>query len=247
MSDAHKSGFKHKKRRPSWGTLIAIALFHVVVVLGLARAFAPQWTGEVVQQAESLITVTITAPKDEPPPPAPEPEPEEGAQAPEAKRAKPKEVVAAKATVPKKPEPLPPAASTGKETKSGAAESGEGSGGGGLGDGTGSGRRGDGQGNALVPVTKPSVRSGELDDARDFPRPEGGRQARFGRSVTVHFIVTKDGRARNCRVVRSAIDAESTALVCPLVMQKIRFNPAKDRNGNPIEAPYGYRVDFRAR
>ena len=79
------------------------------------------------------------------------------------------------------------------------------------------------------------------------PAPPGGREARFGKSVTVVFTVTPDGRARHCSVARSSVDAEATALVCPLVIRKIRFNPATRGDGTPIEARYGYRVDFRAR
>jgi protein TonB len=91
------------------------------------------------------------------------------------------------------------------------------------------------------------VRSGELNEARDFPAPEGGRAARFGKSVTFHFTVTTDGRARDCSVASSQVDAATTARVCPLVMERIRFNPATTREGTPVEARCGYRVDFRAR
>jgi protein TonB len=31
------------------------------------------------------------------------------------------------------------------------------------------------------------------------------------------------------------------------VIEKIRFNPARNRAGDPVEARYGYRVDFRER
>ena len=92
-----------------------------------------------------------------------------------------------------------------------------------------------------------SVRSGEINQSRDFPIPEGGRSTRFGKSVTVVFTVTVDGRARNCSVANSQVDAETTALVCPLVIERIRFNPATTAEGTPVEARYGYRVDFRAR
>ena len=91
------------------------------------------------------------------------------------------------------------------------------------------------------------MRSGNLDPRRDFPVPEGGRETRFGTSVTVIFTVTTDGRARDCSVARSTADAETTSLVCGLVIEKIRFNPARTRSGDPVEARYGYRVDFRER
>ncbi|MGB3167455.1 MAG: energy transducer TonB, partial [Alteraurantiacibacter sp.] len=93
----------------------------------------------------------------------------------------------------------------------------------------------------------PSVRAGDLNEARDFPIPEGGRATRLGKSVTVHFTVTTEGRARGCTVANSQVDAATTAAVCPLVVQRITFNPATAADGTPIEARYGYRVDFRAR
>ena len=144
---------------------------------------------------------------------------EAGAEAvPKPVTAQPPEVVVAP------PSPAPRASSTGQENTSGARESGDGTGAQGSGLGTGSGAGGGGQGSVAV---RPSVRSGELNTARDFPIPEGGRSTRFGRSVTVIFTVTIDGRARNCSVRNTSVDAETTARVCPLVIEKIRFNPAR--------------------
>lgn len=232
------------RRRPSWPLLAAILLLHIAVAYGLARALAPDFTTSVEREVVSAFTVTITAPPD-PPPPENEPEPDEGAQGAPGKEAVPQPVTAPSPRIERTPEPRPRASSTGTANRSGARESGEGTGAAGSGDGTGSGNRGGGQGG--VAVTKPSVRSGALNTASDFPVPPGGRETRFGKSVTVAFTVTTDGRARNCSVARSSVDAETTALVCGLVAQKIRFNPARDRNGEPVEARYGYRVDFRQR
>ncbi|WP_298471637.1 energy transducer TonB [uncultured Erythrobacter sp.] len=232
------------RRRPSWPLLAAIVLFHIAVFYGLARAFAPDFTSTVEREVVSAFTVTITAPPD-PPPPENEPEPDEGAQGAPGEEAVPQPVTAPSPRIERKPEPRPRASSTGTANRSGAREAGDGTGAAGSGDGTGSGNRGGGQGG--VAVTKPSVRSGSLNTASDFPVPPGGRETRFGKSVTVAFTVTTDGRARNCSVARSSVDAETTALVCGLVAEKIRFNPATDRSGNPVEARYGYRVDFRQR
>lgn len=224
--------FTERRGRPRWGTLGLIGLAHVLVLLGLVRAFAPDFTASVIDKAASMVTVTVYTP-----PPA---EPDEGAAGEPAKKAKAKEMA-----VPPKPKPkktdAPQAASTGAANDSGARDQGAGTGAGGPGDGTGSGQGGQGFGNVAV---RPSVRSGELNQARDFPVPEGGRQTRFGKSVTVYFTVTVDGRARDCSVARSNVDAETAARVCPLVIEKIRFNPARTADGTPTEARYGYRVDF---
>ena len=93
-------------------------------------------------------------------------------------------------------------------------------------------------------------RGEEVQDRRArvvVPVPPGGRQSRFGKTVIVHFTVTTDGRARDCTVASSSVDAETTARVCPLVVQRIRFNPARRADGTAVEARYGYRVSFTAR
>jgi protein TonB len=138
--------------------------------------------------------------------------------------------------------PAPRASSTGSANNSGARDQGAGTGAGGEGDGTGADRGGSGQGG--VAPSGPTVRSGRIDSARDFPIPEGGRAVRDGTSVTVVFTVGTDGRAYDCSVARAGPDPATNALVCPLVVERIRFNPARDSNGNPVPARYAWRQDF---
>ena len=43
-------------------------------------------------------------------------------------------------------------------------------------------------------------------------------------------------------------DPQTNALVCPLVVERIRFNPARNAQGEPVAARYGWRQEFfRAR
>jgi periplasmic protein TonB len=226
-----------------WGPFLIVALIHVVVIMGLIRAFSPKLVSDLTDSA--LATFSVSSPPKPPPPPPLPPQPDEAGEAAkvgkkavpkEAKTPKPKLVIAAKSA--------PEAAASGSANTSGAGDSGSGTGAGGQGNGTGSGNAGNGQGGGAA--KKPSVRSGELNQARDFPVPEGGRQTRFGKSVTVYFTVTAEGEARNCSVAKSEVDAATTAAVCPLVLRKIRFNPAQRADGTPMEARYGYRVDFKA-
>ena len=233
--------FTDRRRRPRWGTLVLVGLLHVAVLFGLVRAFAPDFTASVIEEATSLVSVTVYTP---PPPetePSPDRAPDEGAAAEEGRKATPREVVAPPVPRPRNT-PAPRAASTGRENTSGASDQGTGTGAGGEGDGTGAGRGGSGQGG--VAPTGPSVRSGRIDSARDFPIPEGGRSIRDGTSVTVVFTVGTDGRAYDCSVARAGPDPATNALVCPLVIERIRFNPARDSSGNPVPARYAWRQDF---
>ncbi|BDI60215.1 hypothetical protein [Qipengyuania nanhaisediminis] len=226
-----------------WPLVAGIVLFHLAALYGLSRALAPEFTAGIEEEVVSAFTVTVTTPDE--PEPVTEPEPDEGAAGAPGEEAVPQPVTAPTTPIRSNPEPRPRASSTGTATRSGAREAGDGTGAEGEGLGTGSGDRGGGQGNGVA--VRPSVRSGRLDPRRDFPVPPGGRETRFGKSVTVVFTVLADGRARNCSVASTSADAETTALVCPLVIEKIRFNPARTRSGDPVEARYGYRVDFRAR
>jgi len=236
-------GYQGKPRGVRWPLVVGIVILHIAALYGLSRALAPEFTASIEEEVVSALTVTITAPDD--PEPETPPEPDEGAAGNPGEDAVPAPVTAPESRVETNPEPRPRASSTGTANRSGARESGDGTGAEGEGLGTGSGNRGGGQGNGIA--VRPSVRSGSLDPRRDFPVPPGGRETRFGASVTVTFTVQTDGRARNCSVARSSADPETTALVCGLVVEKIRFNPARNRAGEPVEARYGYRVDFRSR
>ncbi|GMM93419.1 hypothetical protein MTsN3n11_17210 [Qipengyuania sp. MTN3-11] len=235
--------FSTTKRKPNPWVIALIAIIHIGLFYGLIRALAPGAVQSVERSVVSAFTVNITAPDD---PPEPLPEPDAGAEGNPGEIAIAEPVVAPSPRQPiQSPSPLPRASSTGEAPASGARESGAGTGAAGSGAGTGSGRGGSGQGGGIA--RRPTVRSGELDTASDFPVPPGGRQTRFGKSVTVAFTVTAEGRARDCSVLRSSVDPQTTAMVCPLVVERIRFNPATRADGTPVEAPYGYRVDFKAR
>ena len=240
-----RGGYTAKRKKLNWKLIVLIGLLHIVALAGLARLLVPGFTATVVERATSVINVTITAPPEpEAEPSEAPPEPDEGAAGEEGREATPRAVVAPEQPLPR-PSPAPRASSTGAANQSGAREEGDGTGAGGEGDGTGSGRSGSGRGG--IAVTRPTVRSGNINAARDFPIPEGGRQVRFGTSVTVVFTVGVDGRASRCSVSSPGPDPATNALVCPLVVERIRFNPATDANGDPVPARYGWRQDFATR
>ncbi len=233
--------------RTRMGVIVVVVLLHVVLLAGIIRAFTPDIANQVVKTVLSTFNVTVITPSPTPtptppPPPKPSRDKDAGNEGAAGKKAVAREVKAPQPKIPISQKPAPKASNTGSANTSGATNQGDGTGGGRSGDGTGGGGQGNGPGGGAV--SKPSVRSGEIDDSRDFAVPPGGRQARFGKQVVVAFTVTTDGRAKNCSVQSSSVDAEATARVCPLVMQRIRFNPAKRADGTPIEARYGYRVKF---
>jgi protein TonB len=125
---------------------------------------------------------------------------------------------------------------------SGASEQGGGAGADGEGTGSGSGRGGGGTGG--VAVTRPVKIAGDIDDARDYPAPPGGRQVRNGHSVTIAMIVGVDGRASDCRVISPSPDPAADRLTCELAVARFRFRPATDASGHPVPATYGWRQSW---
>ncbi|WP_120717271.1 energy transducer TonB [Tsuneonella amylolytica] len=238
---AAETSFANASRRPRPLTLVAIVLLHLAAIYGLARAFAPDAVASVEDSVLSTITVTVETKQFEPPPPPePEPEPDAGEQGNEGRKAVPREVVAPEPRIVVKPAPpAPKASSTGAADTSGARDQGTGTGAGGTGTGTGSGNGGSGQGGGVA--TKPEWIGGRINNARDYPIPPGGRQARVGTEVVVKVTVGTDGRASDCSVFRPSPDAEADAITCRLVVQRLRFRPATDAAGNPVAAPFYWR------
>ncbi|MBV7259018.1 energy transducer TonB [Erythrobacter crassostreae] len=233
-----KTRYSGALRRPRWWVIALIVLLHLAALYGLGRALAPEFTGSVEETVVSAFTVTITAPPD-PPPPENDPEPDEGAQGDLGREAVPQPVTAPKPKIETKPSPKPQASSTGTANRSGARAEGDGTGAAGSGTGTGRGNQGGGQGG--VAVTKPVHISGAIQNARDYPVPAGGREARRGTEVIVRVVVGVDGRARQCSIYRPSPDAEADRITCNLVENRLRFRPATDRNGNAVAAPFYWR------
>lgn len=230
------TSFTTAKRKLSVPVLILIGLLHVAIFYGLLRALAPDFTSEVEQSVLSAVTVTVTTPTEEPPPA----EPDEGAAGDPGQDAVPKPTSAPMPKIPvRKDPPEPKATSTGSETRSGATDSGAGTGAAGTGSGTGAGGNGAGRGG--IAVTKPVHISGGIDNARDYPTPAGGREARRGTEVIVKVTVGVNGRASNCSVYRASPDPEADRITCRLVVERLGFRPATDANGDPVAAPFYWR------
>ena len=228
------------KRRPRWGTLLLVALLHLVMLAGLVRVFAPDFAAHVAARAASLATVTITAPSE--PKAEPTPEPAAGAAGAEAPEAAAREVVAPEAPLPR-PTAAPRAESTGVENVAGAGEQGAGAGAGGAGPGPGSGGAGSGPstgsgGGGARPL---ELISGRIDDARDYPIPPGGRRIRRGHDVVIELTVGTDGRVSACRVTDPSPDPEADTITCRLATERFVFRPRLDAAGEPVVGTYRWR------
>jgi protein TonB len=221
-------------RRPRWGTLLAVALLHLVILAGLVRVFAPDFTAQVAGRVASLATVTITAPAEPEPEPQREPGGAAGAEAPEAVA---REVIAPEAPLPP-PTAAPRVAATGSATVSGSGEQGVGSGAADAGAGPGSGDAGNGLGSGARPL---ELISGRIDDARDYPTPPGGRRVRRGHDVVIELTVGVDGRVSACRVTDPSPDPEADAITCRLATERFVFRPRRDGAGEPVVGTYRWR------
>lgn len=239
---ATKETFGARKRRLSWPLIAGIVLLHIAALYGLARALAPDMTAAVEREVVAAFNLSPPEPP-APPPPENQSEPDEGAQGDPGRDAVAKPVTSQPPKVRvKKDDPLPRASSTGTANQSGAAAAGDGTGAAGSGLGTGSGNSGSGRGG--IAVSKPVHISGRIDNARDFPVPPGGRDARRGTQVIVRVVVGTDGRARDCSVVRPSPDAEADRITCRLVETRLGFRPAMDAQGNPVAAPFYWRQQW---
>lgn len=135
---------------------------------------------------------------------------------------------------PLQPPPIPVALNSGIGTApvAGAADvRGPGSGSGGQGDGTGSGAEGDGDGDGGdVP---PRLLNGRLKNS-DYPRAAADAGAEG--TASVQYTVGANGRVSNCRVTRSSGNDELDRTTCRLIVERFRFAPSRDANGNAVDA-----------
>ena len=197
----------------------------------------------VPQGALQIIDIDSDPP---PPPiveveqPKPKPKKDEGAasaaniksQATPVVRPKPEIVVPTTPTIVATPTP-----NTGAEATQGASNVvGPGTGAGGTGNGSGSGGAGNGSGGGgqgSSPAVLRGLTRRDYPDAVQRAWPRGG-------AVFVAIRVHPDGHASDCRVDRSIGIPAIDAWTCTLLIERGRFKPATDGNGNPIASWYGY-------
>jgi protein TonB len=227
-------------RRARAAIVVAIVLFHVVLGFALVRAFGGVRALAGAVGLAPVVTATVTPAPPPPRSPATHSHQAEGATGAAAKRASADQMVAPAPLLPIVAPPAPPVAGTGSEIRSGASLSGEGTGGAGSGSGPGSGGSGNGSGGRYV-ATRPVKIAGDLVEA-DYPR--AGRAERLGTAVVVVLTVGTDGRVSACRVHQPSGDPDADAVTCRLALERFRFHPALDQNGDPVEATFGWKQSF---
>ena len=190
------------------------------------------------REAPALTTFDV-APPPPPPPPRTIAPPSQSAKVPRAagpagRRAQRTPVVAPAPVVLLSPPPVTAAtlADHGAAPVGGTAAAGNGTGAGIGGWGSGAGGTGSGGGGQRARLT-----AGKIED-RDYP--PAARRARVEGIATVRFTVDPDGRARRCRVVRSAGDASLDTTTCRLIEERFRYAPALNGAGNAVAEERGW-------
>lgn len=224
-----------------WVAAALVVLLHVVLMIGLIRAFTPQFGVGVVRYVTQTFAVTVpiapplaTAPPSLPPAVTVA---ERGAAAPPGRRATPQMKEAPLAQIVIKPTQAPPVAGTGRENASGAREEGKNTGASGMGAGIGAGEGGAGLGGGIG--SSAVKMEGDINSARDYPR--ASRDLRIGAAVTIDLTVGTDGRVTGCQVVQPSPDSAADRITCDLATRRFRFRAAKDAAGRPREAIYRWR------
>jgi len=219
---------------------VGVAAVYALIVAGvlLMPTNSPLRLGE----QEPTVLIDVNELPEPQPPPEEKPgkvEEEEGAA---GKKAEPTEVVAPepKRVIPvKSPVAAAPIAGAGAASSAGAATAGTGPGAG----GSGTGRGGGGSGGGGSPA---QWISGGLQNS-DYPRR--ALSDRLQGRVSVRFTVLTNGRIANCRVVASSGSPMLDATTCRLLTQRLRFRPAVNSAGVPIQtelgSDYTWGINFR--
>jgi len=86
-------------------------------------------------------------------------------------------------------------------------------------------------------VTRPRRIAGAIE-ARDFSA--SGAREREGRSALFHLSIATDGRVTDCRAHESSGIAALDDFTCRLILQRFRYDPARDAQGRPVPGIAGW-------
>lgn len=216
--------YRQDNRKDRWKAVAAVLLVHV----GLGAVILTGLNVDTVRRAvERMQTFNLDAPKPppDPPPPPPKQQQQDSAGAPAAPKASPVAAPEPEIELPANQEIVAaPVPGTGSSSSSGQGGVGSGSGAGGTGTGVGSGS-GSGGGNTPARLVRNISRG-------DYRALTGGRMSAGRAGVAIR--VNASGRVDSCRVEHSSGDAAIDSGLCPLLASRLRFEPARNAQGQPI-------------
>jgi protein TonB len=232
-------GYRSEPSRPDKAKAVAGVALVYAIVIGAALLIPANSRLRMTEQQPTVLVDINELPEPQPPP---QEEPgktkeEEGAA---GKKAEPTEIAVPE---PKLPARTPVAAAqiagTGAAPSAGAATAGSGPGAGGA----GTGRGGGGSGGGGSPA---QWISGGLQNS-DYPR--AALHDKLQGRVSVRFTVLTSGRISNCRITASSGSQMLDATTCRLLTERLRFRPATNSAGVPIQtelgSDYTWGINFR--
>lgn len=233
-------GYSANPTRPDKAKALAgVALVYALIV-GAALLMPSDSPLRIGETEPTVLIDVMELPQPQPPPPQ-EPgkaELEEGAA---GKRAEPTPVVTPKPAIelPAKPPVVAaPIAGTGSAATAGAADTGTGTGAGGSGTGRGGGGSGGGGGIGsearLLGGNSAKLPSRLL---RVFAAERG-----YGYLL---LTVSKAGSVTDCSVLQTTGDTDVDQALCNLMIRQSRWEPAQDRQGQPISVKVRYTATWK--
>jgi protein TonB len=241
----YRSDLNNKDKSGAIAAVVAVHALLLVMLLHLSGRM------DLAHPQSVLRVFDVTQPPPPPPQPIrPQPQPQpkpkeaEGAASPQNIRSKATDVAPPTPRI-SMPLPVPMETThtpnTGTEATQGASNVvGPGTGAGGTGTGTGSGGSGSGtggggQGGAVSPphLVTPVLRG------RDFPRSLLDQWPR-GATVFLRLRVDSRGFVGECSVDRGTGVAAIDSALCNIAHDRLRFRPALNRSGQPVEGWFGY-------
>jgi protein TonB len=212
------------------GVLVVHAALAALILSGLGVT-------RVAHTVERLKTFEILQPPSRPPPPRSAAQRARDREGAAARKALATPIVAPRIQLPAKPPVIAAAVpSTGSAATAGAASDGNGTGAGGSGNGLGGGGSGDYSGYTPAQIIN------KIPD-REYRRLSNGRIP-WG-SASIRFRVNPNGTMANCRITRSSGDPSVDWTVCDVATRYLRFDPARNRDGQPIAQDMSYTPIWR--
>lgn len=230
--------YRTADQRDRWKAIAAVVLVHLILGAVILTGLNVKMGGHAVDRLRTFDIRLPDPPRLEPPPKA------KAQRAPREQGAPAKRADATPVVAPKPEVPLPPivpltvspVAGNGASASAGAGTAGSGTGAGGRGDGSGGGGMGSGGGNSPARLVRNLTRA-------DYQSLTGNRVAEGSAALAIGVGIT--GQVDSCRVIRSSGDNFVDSGICGLVVQRLRFEPARDARGRPIPFFTNYMARWR--